>query len=221
VAVGRDGRILWEDSFGEGMVHGRELVARLRNAFRHLGLSPRDIRLLVADLGPGSFTGMRVGITTAKALAFASGASIVGVRAPDAIARNLAATAGPRCVLVDAKRGQVYAVDFRIERESPVPTGPLRLFTPDEIVASIPPDRRLLGDGLVPAGERLRAAGFHLEDESCWRPRADRCLELGLEEWRANRVLPPEAVAPLYLRPSAPEERRRRKGAPPAGSPRS
>jgi len=209
VAIALDGAVVHAESFREGLVHGREIVPRLRTALLDLGLPPQRIALVAADVGPGSFTGMRVGVTTAKALAYASGAAVVAVRSTDAIAANLPVEAGPRCVLVDAKRGQIYAAGYRVEGARLVRAAPLRLVRPEEVATSADPTGFLLGDALAVFGERFRSEGFRLAGEADWLPRAERVLEIGLRERDAGRLVPVEALVPLYLRPSAPEERLR------------
>ena len=88
VAAAEGSQVLTEEAFEEGMVHGRELVPQLKVLVDGLKWSLSDVALIAISIGPGSFTGLRVGVITAKTIAYAIGAEVVAVPTLDVLARN-------------------------------------------------------------------------------------------------------------------------------------
>src|SRR5262245_48217371 len=86
VALLNGPRILGARLFEKGMVHGREIAPATRELLEEAGLAPADLELLACDIGPGSYTGLRVGLAAAKGLALALGRPLVGVASLDALA---------------------------------------------------------------------------------------------------------------------------------------
>jgi len=113
---------------GEGRRHAEAIVPAIEEVCRRAGLSVRDVGLIAVDVGPGLFTGLRVGVATAKALAQALGIGIVGVRSLDVLAaRVLAQGAGEVVAVVDARRGEVFAAWYRRDPAAPgAPSDPAR-----------------------------------------------------------------------------------------------
>src|SRR5437016_2738225 len=89
VALVEDGRVLAEETFAKGLRHGQALVPAIGRALAAAGVGKRDVDLFAVGTGPGSYTGLRVGIATAKTLAFALGKPLFGVPSFDAIARAI------------------------------------------------------------------------------------------------------------------------------------
>lgn len=160
-----------------------ELVNTVRAALAEAGFGIADVDAIVVGRGPGSFTGVRIGISTAKGLACGANVPLLGASTLDACAWT-AWRAGERGlvgVLADAMRGEVYPALYRIDE-----TGPQRLFDRERVVkAAVALDEwreradwaeiRLTGDGLVRYGKLLS------EDE------AARCLERSLW-WPSGRA---------------------------------
>lgn len=94
-----------ERAFERGMIHGRSLAPAIEAVLRECGLSPRGLGLVAVDVGPGSHTGVRVGVAAAKGLAMGAGCAIVGVGSLDALAADLPAGAVPA---IDAGRRRVF-----------------------------------------------------------------------------------------------------------------
>jgi tRNA threonylcarbamoyladenosine biosynthesis protein TsaB len=88
------------------------LAPALDDVLRQAGWKPRDVQLVAVTVGPGSFTGLRIGVTTAKTLAYAVGADIIGVNTLEVIACQTPIDVSRVAVAIDAQRRQVYAAEF-------------------------------------------------------------------------------------------------------------
>lgn len=213
-----DGAARAERSLGAAGEHARLLAAAITQAAAELGWTPADAELVAVVRGPGSFTGLRVGVATAKGIAWANGARLVGVSAFEVVAARAAAEAGwhdrPLAIAFDAGRGDVFAA-----AATPMAAGGWRisageLLPADRWIAALAPGSRTSGPALEPLAERLVAAGHHLPPTAAWFPAAGVAAELGIARARAGSVDAPESLVPDYLRPSYADERLRSPGAP-------
>jgi len=106
------GHLLAEESYAEGLRHGRAVIPSLERALATAGLGKRDVDLFVVGTGPGSFTGLRVGIATGKGLAYALQRPLAGAPSFDALAASLPASslegAASLIVAADARRDRLY-----------------------------------------------------------------------------------------------------------------
>jgi tRNA threonylcarbamoyladenosine biosynthesis protein TsaB len=183
------------------------LVPAIRELCCGAGWSPRELDLVCVDIGPGSYTGLRVGLTCAKTLAFAADARLATVQSLDVVAHN----AGPDESLVevafDAARGQVFVGQFRRDGDGWVATHEVRIVSADDWARSLEPAAAVLGPALVKY-RALISPHLRVADESLWWPRAGTVIRLGLTRFRSGPTAPFWTLEPLYLRPSAAEEKR-------------
>ncbi len=109
VALVDDDRVVAQRIFGKGMVHGREIAPAVQDICQEAGTDLAEINLVAVDVGPGSYTGLRVGLAAGKALAYVLGCAIIGVRSLDALAEDAGAPEGATiCAAIGARWGQVY-----------------------------------------------------------------------------------------------------------------
>ncbi len=111
VLATEEGR-LWEATTDAGRRHGRDLLPRLKGLLEAAGQATDELGAIAVGLGPGSYTGLRVGVTAAKTLAYITGAELVGFDSLQAIARRAPATAPRVSVIADAQRGELYVADL-------------------------------------------------------------------------------------------------------------
>lgn len=184
-------RVLAERTFERGMVHGRAIAPSIAAILAEGKLEPAAIELIAVDVGPGSYTGVRVGLASAKGFALALGRPVAGVLSLDAMG------AGTACAVIDAKWKQVYAATYRDgAREG----GPWAL-TPEELKAKLP------------AGMAIREVGCgkwigSFEGRAVARdafPEAATVGRLGLAKFRSRGPDEAAALAPAYLRPTEAE----------------
>jgi len=193
VALLDDDRLLAEKGLGEGLRHSRDLVPA---ADELLGGRPEAVDLLAVSAGPGSYTGLRVGITFAKAFAVQTGTPVVAVSSLDAIAANVTDSA-PLCVAVDARLGQVYAAVYDAGRNKVVDDVAA---LPQDVAARLGPETVVVGDGLRRYRETFAEVAKVIDDESAWRPRAVNVGRLGRIRFLEKGGDDPHALVPRYLR---------------------
>ena len=129
VAITENGKVLAWAYQDTGLTHSRTLMPLAESLLRNVGLSARDMDAFAVAAGPGSFTGLRIGVAAAKGLAFGAERPAVGVSALAAMARNVAFADGLVISAMDARRAQIYEATFRAD------AGKLERLTPDRAVS--------------------------------------------------------------------------------------
>jgi tRNA threonylcarbamoyladenosine biosynthesis protein TsaB len=200
-----------------GRRHGRDLIPGVAAILRVAGLRLRDIELLAVGLGPGSYTGLRVGLTAAKTLAYATGAPLIGLDSLHAIACNASVGASRISVIADAQRGQLYVAEFvRVDGIRLEPTRACQIEPLAAWLARLDPSTAILGPALD--SPRIRSAlptGLEIGDSALNYPVGHRLIELARETWSSGRRDDPWTLEPRYLRDSSAEEQWNARSAPP------
>ncbi len=154
VALIKDGGSVAEVNLISRETHSRRLMVTVKWLMQSYGVDWPDIDLLGVGLGPGSFTGLRIALATAKGLAFATGIPLIGVPSLDALAGQVVPCKGDFvCPMVNIRRSQVYTATYQaIDPGKLEKIGPDKVLSPKDFVASAPRDHRilLLGDGVLP-----------------------------------------------------------------------
>ena len=190
--------------------HVETLTPALEHLLAQLDLVPGDLGVVGVDIGPGLFTGLRVGIAVAKGLAQSLGIGVVGATSLDILTAGAAAAGLRGLVLacVDARRGEVFAAVHDVEVAGAVPRVRLRggLFTPQDLVVALDgfagETVHAVGDGALRYADALRAVpGTDPEAPALAFPPPAAQLTLMQERLAAGE--PPDAAAavvPLYMR---------------------
>ncbi len=113
VAVTDEGRLIGEYNLNSGRTHSVNLMPMINGLLERLCIPLTDIGLFAAVSGPGSFTGLRIGITAMKALAYACGKPVAGIPTLDALTYNVPMNMGLICPMLDARNRQVYTALYR------------------------------------------------------------------------------------------------------------
>jgi tRNA threonylcarbamoyladenosine biosynthesis protein TsaB len=169
--------------------------------------TPPDVRLVAVAVGPGSFTGLRVGVTTAKTFAYAVRAEVIGVNTLEAIAAQAPPDVSRLAVVFDAQRQQVFAAefvrgaagDFNWARETAIVDN-------NQWLAKLDPAVALSGPGLEKLIARL-PANISVVGREQWQPRAATVGRLGWRFYQAGRRDDVWRLVPQYFRRSAAEEK--------------
>jgi tRNA threonylcarbamoyladenosine biosynthesis protein TsaB len=202
-----------ERSLDESRRHARDLAPAVADILGERGRRPRDLGGVVVSLGPGSYTGLRVGVMSAKAMAYAVACPAVGVPTFVAIARQAEVAGDSVEVVADAQQGKLYVQMFTR------PTAGGILLSSQEL--RVVPGRAWATariPGVAVCGPGLRVAKSWLSEdtpitpESQWDPRLTSLLLVGWERWVRRDCDPVHSLEPLYHRPSSAEEQWRRLG---------
>ena len=211
VALLEDRRLVGEIAGESGTTHSARLLGAIDRLLRSESLSIADIDVFAVAAGPGSFTGIRIGLSTVKALAFASGKPVVPVSSLRALALKLALAGAPLiCPMLDAKKGEVYAALFESAAGRLVELIPQGAYAPDDFFARLPARRALafIGGGSIVFRDRIPA---RVLETAVFPERtlfvAHEVGLLGLEGLAEGRGVPVDGVEPLYFRRSQAEEK--------------
>ena len=159
-ALLREGRIAHLAVMNHGLTHSETIMPAVDEALSAVGLRCADVDVFAAVAGPGSFTGVRIGVCAAKGLAHAAGKPCARVHALEALAMNFYGFDGLCCPILDARRGQVYCAAFDMSRGMPQRALEDAAQPLQEFLARLPGDRRLVfvGDGVPVHAEAVEQA---------------------------------------------------------------
>lgn len=216
-AVTEDGRLLALGLQDSGLTHSRTLMPIVEHLLKNTDLAMADMDAIAVAVGPGSFTGIRIGVSAAKGLAFAADIPAVGVSTLAAMARNVSFVDGLVVCAMDARRSQIYNALFEAKN------GALTRLTPDRAIGlenlaeelrDDPRPKTVVGDGgrlcaeaLTAAGVACRLAPPHLVMQSA----AAVALEAE-EAAQSGGLVSAQELLPVYLRPPQAERLRREAG---------
>lgn len=210
-AVMRDGLIAGQASFTNGLTHSQTIMPMVDYVLKGAGLTAADIDLFAVSNGPGSFTGLRIGVGTVKGLAYARGKDCVGVSTLKALAHNIAPTDRLIVPIMDARRNQVYTAAYRYEGGKLAEVSAPEAMGIDELCGSITGSVIFVGDGVAPyrskITELLGSRADFAPPQLCLQSAASVCAA-ALEEVPVS----PQELSVIYLRkPQAEREREARR----------
>lgn len=209
VALVDERRVLAERFLNREKNHSEQLLPQLDGLLIDCEIGPQDLDLIAVSIGPGSFTGLRIGLSTAKALAYGWDLPIQGVNTLDAMAYVLSGDAGCVVPLVNARRGEAYCGFY----QGGMRVGAYDVLKADGIRAALA-DRKLtdpvfIGDGVHAIREELSQAmpGARFASPCLLDNRASGVGMLALSRFAANGPDPLDALRPAYVRASQAEQR--------------
>jgi tRNA threonylcarbamoyladenosine biosynthesis protein TsaB len=203
LAVGSGERLLAAEYFESVKGHTGWLMPQMNSTLEDLGLTPSGIDCLAAGIGPGTFTGVKVGVACAKALSFGLDKPLVALPTLDVLAASAQPKADVVLSTIDARRGQLYAAVYRQGSTGRERATDFLCLTEGEVadlVTSIG-FKRLSVVGELPARlVQLLGDSGEVEPAEETYPNASALLELALEMSRANKTSDALAVSPIYLK---------------------
>ncbi|MBM4275457.1 MAG: tRNA (adenosine(37)-N6)-threonylcarbamoyltransferase complex dimerization subunit type 1 TsaB [Deltaproteobacteria bacterium] len=205
LALAADGRLLGEYSLETAGTYLRHLLPGLEALLKAAGREPQDIGAIAVSQGPGNFTGLRIGLATAKGLALARGCPLVAVSTLEVLAAQFPFHPHPIGVIIDARRREVFFALYRCPEETPqLLAGPERL-TLEELPARLTSPMLLAGPALNAYQDFLEKAlppEIHWAPPEMRHPRAATVARLGRACLLQGLTTPPAQLTPTYLRPA-------------------
>jgi len=209
VAVADDDGLVAATTLAAGRRHAESIAPAVRFVCRQAGLALADVDIVAVDVGPGLFTGLRVGVASAKALAFALGVPVVAVSSLEILAGALAGALAPGTLVIpviDARRGEVFSARYRTEDGRPAtarPVGDEVRRTPEALaqeLAALGEPAVLTGTGARRYGAELSGARTPVAGPLFDHPRAEVLAGLALARATAGAGEEAGVVVPNYLR---------------------
>ena len=211
VALLSDGAPLAAFHLNNGNTHSETLLPMAESVLRCTGKTVNDIDLFAVSAGPGSFTGVRIGVATVKGLAFGKGKPCVGVSTLEALAENLVPTGGLLCPVMNARRGQVYNALFRVENGALTRLCPDRALSVEELEAELltySEPVTLCGDGAEPVKNSFTKCDVALPPLTLIEQNAVSVALCAARMAKEGRTCTDKELKPVYLRmPQAERER--------------
>ena len=209
IAVCDGDRVVASKTYGKNFSHGKEIVSTIELLFNEINQEPGDIDLIAVSTGPGSYTGLRVGVTCAKTLAYGLGKPVIDVPTLDVLVENVKDNSAKTiCPVLDAKRKSVYACIYDRSSNENKKTTDFLIISPDSLIEILPESTLIFGDGIAPYRDIFTQKNLTIvEDEKLCIANAADVARLGLERYEQGIRCEINALAPLYLRKSEAEER--------------
>lgn len=201
VALAADDAIVGARTLDESRRHARDLAPAIQALLQAQGWRARDLDGVIVSRGPGSYTGLRVGLMSAKTLAYATGCRLLAIDTFEAIAACGVAEPSNLDVIADAQQGKVYAQRFGADPQ-PLTIVPFEMWLASASAWQV----AVSGPGLELYADRLPSELTVLPRE-LWLPTPASMLKLGLARLANGERDDPFAVEPLYLRGSSAEEK--------------
>ncbi|MDP3730786.1 MAG: tRNA (adenosine(37)-N6)-threonylcarbamoyltransferase complex dimerization subunit type 1 TsaB, partial [Candidatus Omnitrophota bacterium] len=202
----KNGKIVSRLHKKAAMAHSSILVPSIDRVLKKAKLKIKDVDVFAISVGPGSFTGLRIGVTTVKGLAYSLKKKIVAVPTLDVIANNVKDLRGIICPILDARKNKVYSCIYRSDGKFIKRISPHLLLPLEELKKKLAAYDKIhflgdvIGDAIFKPGlkSKLQSRLVSKTDKS-WYPRAEIVAELALEEIGNKRFLSPEDLEPLYI----------------------
>jgi tRNA threonylcarbamoyladenosine biosynthesis protein TsaB len=210
VAIASGDELLAMTQFATDLRHAVDLLPAINRLCMACDWRPETIDELYVSAGPGSFTGCRIGITVARAMALALGIRLVRAPTVDVLARNVAECPEPPehlLVLLDAQRRQVYAAVFHAENGGYTRDGDVRVGEPATLLSEVPKPCAVLGEGISYHRNAIDEMGFDILPEWLWSARAENVLRVGRQLAGRGEYVAAGDLVPIYIRLPEAEEK--------------
>ena len=207
VAVLDGERLLAVGETGPQVRTAAGLAPLVRDVLGRADVRLGNVKLISLPVGPGSFTGLRVGVTTAKTLAYALGCEVLGLDTLEVIAAQAPDEVRNLWAVVDAQRQQLFVRRYEKSDTRWAASGVATIVDNDEFLSSLTARDVVTGPGLKRVVAQV-PAGVAMIDESLWPPQAETVGRLAYAKFQAGERSDLWQLVPEYFRPSAAEEKR-------------
>jgi len=203
VAFLKDRRLIAEEVYTAGKTHSRHLMAIIDHILDRCESTPADLDGIAVTRGPGTFTGLRIGLSTVKGLVAAIKTPVVGVSSLAALAWPLQWARKPVVAMIDARKGEIYHARFS-GNEGSEPVEKAMVSAPEEAAEKLPEGAILVGSGAV----LYRNVWESRRPDTCLAPETAHVIRaasvgmLAVDRFESRTADPVEVLVPEYIRKS-------------------
>lgn len=204
VAVYDGNQVCYESSWASNQYHSVELSPAIELALKQAGVKPSDLKALAVAIGPGSYTGLRIGLALAKGLAFARNLALIAVPSLDVLAAGQPLQDLPMAAVLQAGRGRLAVAWYKASHETWTLTEEPALMTAEQLADRIQSPTYVCGE-LSPEDRATIGRKYKnavLASPAWCQRRPAMLAELGWRRWQAGQVDDPAGLAPVYLQAS-------------------
>jgi tRNA threonylcarbamoyladenosine biosynthesis protein TsaB len=205
LALMDEGKLIAEYTLNMKTTHSSRLMPALDWILKDALLDKNQIDGIAISTGPGSFTGLRIGLATAKGLALGLDIPLIGIGTLDALANNVSYPAYQVCAILDARKKEVYSAFYKCENDVLVKKSHYQVISPAELVDQIHEKTIMLGDAIDVYGEYFKEKLGDLvvfAPDAQRLPRAAVVAEMGLAKLKLGEILDLASSEPYYIRSS-------------------
>lgn len=200
VALWRSGQLLGEIRYRRKRVHAELLPAMIEHLLQETQSAFSELDGVAVSIGPGSFTGLRIGLAMAKGIAFSRRLAIVGIQTPDAIASHIVPPAVRLTVVLPSRRGEVYAAPYRNLDGAYHREGKIVALKIEDFAHWAADTTYVAGPGAA-ALQKAGISAFRYVPENYWEISAAPVARLGARRLIAGDSDPVSALEPEYIKP--------------------
>jgi len=186
--------------------HSEKLLKQIDLLLDEAAWSLADLDFFVVVTGPGSFTGLRIGIATVKGLAQVVGKPVIPISSLQTIAMNLPLFPYPICAFLDARKQEVYTQLFKWDSvRGPIAVESATVLPPQQVLDSLTGDVALVGDGVLSYRQLIEdslGGRAFIPTASAHQLRASQAAWLAIQEWSSDLTCCAADIVPIYIRPS-------------------
>lgn len=186
--------------------HSQKLMVMIENMLKVSDININDIDLIAVCEGPGSFTGLRIAMATAKAIAHANNLDIISVDSLEVLARNIEITDKKICCIIDAQKTQVYNGIYKYENDKLIPLKKIDVLDIDELLENLDEEFIIVGEATKKYKEKINAKDIKIASRQNNVNRASSLCEIAIEKYKKGEDIKNcYQVNPRYIRKSQAE----------------
>lgn len=205
VALCRGEVVVAESFLNIQSTHSEKLLKQVDLLLAETGWALEDLDLLAAVTGPGSFTGLRIGIALVKGLGQVLNRPVAAISSLRAVALNVPLVSQPICVLLDARKKEVYTQRFEWRAGTLVALDEARVVAPLKALDALSEETILVGSGVPVYRDLIRSTlgtGALVAPTAAHQIRGAQVASAALDDWLSGRTMAPADMVPSYIRPS-------------------
>lgn len=198
-----DGKRLYGYTLDTGIMHARILVPAIQRILYALGWKAKDIDYFACGLGPGSFTGIRIGLACIKGFSLALKKPVIGISTLDIVARGAEGVSGYIVPALDAKRSLIYCSIYKVRGAGIKRIAPYMLLNQEEFLKKVPRSSCITGDAIKLYREKMlrKIKGASFLESDYWYPKPHALIDLAVKRIEDGKAVSGFDIEPSYLYP--------------------